>query len=395
MATMNILYYDCFSGISGDMNLAGMIQLGVDPGYLRRELSKLGLDQEFDFKTTRDSRHGIVGTRVDVTLTLPGGRKHRSLQDIERIIEGSGLNESVRNTAGKIFRRLAEAEAKVHGTDTQKIHFHEVGATDAIVDIVGAAICYHVLKVKEVWSSPVEMGGGFVRCAHGILPVPAPATMEILTGIPTTRGAVQEETTTPTGAAILTTLADRFTDSPRLTVEKTGYGIGHRKSDLPNVLRVQLARAEAASSSFWTLEPGRLLQCNLDDMTPEMLGMVMNLLLEKGAQDVHFTSILMKKNRPAVSVSVLCAAADEDRFKRLLFEHTSTLGIKSYRLEKTVLKTAFDQLETPLGPVSVKHALMDGKVIRSKPEFEDCKAIAERHGISIGEVYHQIGKIRK
>ena len=394
MGTMKILYYDCFSGISGDMNLAGMIQLGVDPGYLRRELSKLGLDQEFHFKTTRDSRHGIVGTRVDVTSTSPGARNHRGLPDIERIIENSGLNESVRNTAGKIFRTLAEAEAKVHGTDPQKIHFHEVGATDAIVDIVGAAICHHVLQVKEVWSSPVELGGGFVQCAHGTLPVPAPATMEILAGIPTTRGAVQQETTTPTGAAILATLVDRFTDSPRLTVEKTAYGIGHRQSDLPNVLRVQLARAEAASSC-WTLEPARLLQCNIDDMTPEMLGVVMNLLLEKGAQDVHFTSILMKKNRPAVSVSVLCAAADEDRFKTLLFEHTSTLGIKSYPLEKTVLETAFEQLETPLGPVAMKQALMNGKVIRSKPELEDCKALAERHGISIGEVYYQIAKSRK
>jgi len=391
---MNILYYDCFSGISGDMNLAAMIQLGIDPDDLRRELSTLGLDHEFRLTATRDSRNGIVGTRVDVALTHPDRQEHRSLRDIEAIIENSRLDEPVRITAVRIFRRLAEAEAKVHGTDIQKIHFHEVGAVDAIVDIVGAAICYHSLKVDQVWSSPVELGGGFVRCAHGTLPVPAPATVEILTGIPTTRGAVRQETTTPTGAAILATLVDRFTDSPLMSVEKTAYGIGHRDSHLPNVLRVQLARAKAGSSC-WTVESARLLQCNIDDMTPEMLGVIMNLLLEKGAQDVHFTSILMKKNRPAVSVSVLCPAADEDRFKKLLFEHTSTLGIKSYPLEKTILETAFEKLDTPLGPVTMKHAMMDGKMIRSKPELEDCKALAQRHGISLGEVYYQIGKSRK
>jgi len=391
---MNILYYDCFSGISGDMNLAAMIQLGIDPDDLRRELSTLGLDHEFRLTATRDSRNGIVGTRVDVALTHPDRQVHRSLRDIEAIIENSRLDEPVRITAVQIFHKLAEAEAKVHGTDIQKIHFHEVGAVDAIVDIVGAAICYHSLKVDQVWSSPVELGGGFVRCAHGTLPVPAPATVEILTGIPTTRGAVRQETTTPTGAAILVTLVDRFTDSPLMSVEKTAYGIGHRESDLPNVLRVQLAQAKAEISS-WTVESARLLQCNIDDMTPEMLGVIMNLLLEKGAQDVHFTSILMKKNRPAVSVSVLCPAADEDRFKKLLFEHTSTLGIKSYPLEKTILETAFEKLDTPLGPVTMKHAMMDGKMIRSKPELEDCKALAQRHGISLGEVYYQIGKSRK
>ncbi|MFW5637416.1 MAG: LarC family nickel insertion protein, partial [Thermodesulfobacteriota bacterium] len=212
---MNILYYDCFSGISGDMNLAAMIQLGVDPNDLRRELSKLGLDDEFRLTTARDSRNGIVGTRVDVTLTHPDRQVHRSLLDIETVIGNSRLDEPVRLTALRIFRKLAEAEAKVHGTEIQKIHFHEVGAVDAMVDIVGAAICYHSLQVDQVWSSPVELGGGFVRCAHGRLPVPAPATAEILTGIPTTRGAVRQETTTPTGAAILATLVDRFSDSPR------------------------------------------------------------------------------------------------------------------------------------------------------------------------------------
>jgi len=275
---MKILYYDCFAGISGDMNLAAMIGLGIDPECLRVELSKLGLDHEFELKVRKDSRNGIYGTRVDVILKnqdddaqeqhthgyRPGEEnkphsylydhghqhghghghahgRHRSLSDIESIITGSDLSDEVKNTSLQIFRTVAEAEAKVHDKPLQEVQFHEVGATDSIVDIVGAAICLHRLDVDAIWASPVELGGGFVSCAHGKIPVPAPATVEILQGIPTTRGAVQQETTTPTGAAILATLVDEFTDSPKMVTKKTAYGIGHRKSDIPNVLRVHLA----------------------------------------------------------------------------------------------------------------------------------------------------------
>jgi pyridinium-3,5-bisthiocarboxylic acid mononucleotide nickel chelatase len=323
---MNILYYDCFAGISGDMNLAAMIDLGVAPDYLRAELSKLGLDHEFELNVTSDSRHGIHGTRVDVVLqdwevpphehedsphghahvhedptgghgqslvALPekhahqhanspsghehthsrkdvlqgqhhghadsssnhahshedcpdahrhGHATHRNLEDIGSIILASTLGDAIKKTSLAIFRKVAEAEARVHGKAVHEVHFHEVGAIDSIVDIVGAAICYHRLEVDAVWASPVELGGGFVRCAHGLIPVPAPATVEILQGIPTTRGAVKQETTTPTGAAILAALVDEFTDAPALVMKKTAYGIGHREADIPNVLRVHLAR---------------------------------------------------------------------------------------------------------------------------------------------------------
>ena len=392
---MKILFYDCFSGISGDMNLGAMIDLGVDPEYLRAELSRLGLDGEFELRVRKEARQGIRGTRVDVDLTPRGADPgHRDLRDIEAILARSGLAENVRKTSLDIFRRLAAAEAGVHGQDIDDVHFHEVGATDAIVDIVGAAVCFHRLSVDAVWSSPVELGGGFVRCAHGTLPVPAPATVALLQGCPTTRGAVREETATPTGAAILAALVDRYTDGPSLTVERTGYGVGHRKTAIPNLLRVHLAEAEAPSGGLETV-PARLLQCNIDDMTPEMLGAVMDLLMEAGAMDVHFTPIVMKKNRPATSVSLLCGAADEERFKRLIFRHTTTLGIKSFPMEKTVLARSFERLETPLGTVTMKNALMDGKVIRSKPELEDCRRIARRHGIPLGDVYLQILRSRK
>jgi len=240
---------------------------------------------------------------------------------------------------------------------------------------------------------PVELGGGFARCAHGLIPVPAPATLELLAGVPTTRGAVRQEATTPTGAAILAALVDRFTDAPALTLEKTGYGVGHRDTDIPNLLQVHLARADAAPR-IGTARPARLLQCNIDDMTAEMLGAVMDLFLDAGAMDVHFTPILMKKNRPATCVSLLCSVEDEERFKELLFRHTTTLGVKSFPLEKTVLDIAFEPLDTPLGPVTMKNALLGGQVLRSKPELEDCRALALRHGIPLGEVYRAVGKAR-
>ncbi|WP_243439811.1 nickel pincer cofactor biosynthesis protein LarC [Fundidesulfovibrio soli] len=467
---MKILYYDCFAGLSGDMNLAAMIGLGVDPDYLRAELSKLGLDHEFELVVSEGARHGIHGVRVDVALKNQGGHGHghehlheheqgeesghghghsheheghahhhghphehghshthahdhdhgrshehggsepghhhehghphhghapnRNLADIEAIITGSALSEAVKRTSLAIFRKVAEAEAKVHGKPLGEVHFHEVGATDSIVDIVGAAVCLHSLGVDAVWSSPVELGGGFVRCAHGLIPVPAPATAEILQGAPTTRGAARHEATTPTGAAIIAALADQFTATPALVVEKTAYGIGHREAEIPNVLRVQLARA-AASEKAGRVQDARLLQCNIDDMTAEALGVAMDLLMEAGAMDVHFTPILMKKNRPATCVSLLCSAGDEERFKELLFRHTTTLGVKSFPLEKTVLDISFERLETPLGPVTIKNALQGGKVLRSKPELEDCRELARRHGLTLAEVYAAIAVCRK
>ncbi|GFK95310.1 hypothetical protein NNJEOMEG_03169 [Fundidesulfovibrio magnetotacticus] len=486
---MNILYYDCFAGLSGDMNLAAMIGLGVDPDHLRAELSKLGLDHEFELRVGRDSRHGIHGVRVDVVLAehghghangndhdrhdhehhhghehehgqgrdehqhahgheighahapfgcgtrkhapghgvphdpgvdqgraperepahgharnapstlrdtvshtkchagaVPGHAPHRNLAAVEAIIRASGLSEAVKRTSLDIFRRVAEAEATVHGKPLEEVHFHEVGATDSLVDIVGAAVCFHALGVDAVWAAPVELGGGFVRCAHGLMPVPAPATAEILRGVPTTRGAARHEATTPTGAAIVASLASRFTASPAIAVEKTAYGIGHREADIPNVLRVHLARAEAPAPRN-PVQAARLLQCNIDDMTGEALGVAMDLLMEQGAMDVHFAPIQMKKNRPATCVSLLCAQADEERFKELIFRHTTTLGVKSFPLEKTVLAVSFETLETPLGPVTLKNALLDGKVLRSKPELEDCRELARRHGVPLAEVY--------
>ncbi len=420
---MKILYYDCRSGISGDMNLAAMLHLGVDPARLRTELAKLGLEAEYELRIAAAAKNGITGIRVDVDLLDAGhdheaghhghahehdhahehghahghgqqAHHHRRLSDIEALLAGSALDERVRRTSRDIFRRLARAEATVHGVSVEDVHFHEVGATDALVDIVGAAVCRHALDVDAVWASPVELGGGFVRCAHGVIPVPAPATVELLHGVPTTRGAASAETTTPTGAAILTTLVDTFTATPAMVMERTAYGIGHRDLDIPNLLRVHLGSAGQVAYGAGS-GPGRLLQCNIDDMTAEMLGAALELLMEAGAMDVHLTPIVMKKSRPATCLSLLCAAADEARFTELVFRHTTTLGIKRFPLDKVALDTAFETLDTPLGPVTMKNALMGGAVLRSKPEFEDCRRLAKTHGLSLAAVYEAVAASRK
>lgn len=247
--SMKVLYYDCFAGISGDMNLAAMIDLGVDPDFLTKELSLLKIDQEFSLEITHSKKMGIGGSRVIVHLKNDqhdhhhdhNSALHRNLQSVEKIIDDSNLSPEVKSTAREIFMNVACAEAKVHGKTLEEIHFHEVGATDSIVDIVGAAICYHKLNVDKVMSCPIELGSGFVSCAHGLMPVPAPATAEIVKDLPCTIGAVDHEATTPTGAAILKTLVNEFISTPQLTIRKTAYGIGHRDCQLPNVLRVYLA----------------------------------------------------------------------------------------------------------------------------------------------------------
>ncbi len=408
---MNILYYDCFAGISGDMNLAAMIDLGVDQLFLQAELDKLGLSREFELVVSRDARGGIQGARVEVRL-LSGqcvcshghgsddcqsvknmavaGEAARSFADIRTILMTSMLNEAVRETSLGIFRRLAEAEAKVHGTSVDAVHFHEVGGMDAIVDIVGAAVCYHYLGVDAVWSSPLELGSGIAYCAHGTIPVPAPATVEILHGIPTTRGATDHEATTPTGAAILAALVDTFTTSPAMTVTKTGYGVGHRVTDVPNLVRVHLATVEADTRE--ATKQVCLLQCNIDDMTGEQLGDVMELFMDSGAMDVHFTAIMMKKNRPGTQISLLCPEYEAAKFKELLFRHTTTLGVKSFLLKRTALDRCYSRIKTPYGPLTIKKALLGGKVVHSKPEYEECKNIARRNNIPLLEVYAAVAR---
>jgi uncharacterized protein (TIGR00299 family) protein len=409
-----ILYFDCFSGLSGDMTLAGLVGLGLPEDYLRAELAKLGLPG-WTLRLSPGSKHGIRGLRADVELEPEGearhsillrlGRPHghRSHADIRRLLEDAPIAEGARRRALAIFRRLAEAEGRVHGVEADKVEFHEVGAVDSIIDIVGAAIGLDYLAPDRILCSRIELGGGFVKCQHGLLPVPAPAVVELLRGIPVKSGAVPFETTTPTGAAILAAVVDEFTDDLPFEILKVAYGIGHRDMDIPNALRLYLGeghparpapaadeRAPSAAAGRRGMEEGMVLECNVDDMSPELHGYLFERLLGAGAQDVWLTPIHMKKSRPAVTVSVLCSAADEAKLIDLLISETSTFGLRRYRVDKLPLPRETSEVETSLGKVRVKTAFVDGKPAKWKPEFEDLRAIALKTGLPLREVQQSV-----
>jgi len=412
---MQILYYDCFSGISGDMNLGALIDLGIDEKYLIEELKKLSLSG-YEIKVSRGSRKGIEGTKVDVVLKehhhehihdenehghshghISDNHSHhenRNLKDIEKIIDCSELSSKVKELSKKMFMKVALAEAKVHGKPLYDVHFHEVGAVDSIVDIVGAAICITHLNVDKIMSSSIELGGGFVKCAHGIIPVPAPATVEILKGIPVKLGAVPFETTTPTGAAILAVNVCEFKDNNNFIVNKIGYGIGNRDTEIPNVLRVMLVE-ENNLSNIHEVEnkdsvTQEIVECNIDDMNPELYEYIIDKLFNEGALDVYLTPIIMKKGRPSVKISVLSSTAKLEKMKEVLFKQTTTFGVRSFMVDKTMLQREFIRVNTSYGEITVKEAYYKGEKIKSKLEYEECKKIAQSTGIPISEVYQKL-----
>jgi uncharacterized protein (TIGR00299 family) protein len=417
---MKILYYDCFSGISGDMNLGALLDLGIDEKYLIKELSKLSLTG-YEIKVSRDSRKGIEGTKVDVILREhhhshddsevghSHGHKnnnhshhHRNLKDIEKIIDCSDLSSKVKELSMKMFMKVAEAEAKVHGKPVYEVHFHEVGAVDSIVDIVGAAICLSHLKVDKVMSSSIELGGGFVKCAHGLIPVPAPATVEILKGIPVKLGAVPFETTTPTGAAILAVNVDEFKDDKNFIINKIGYGIGNRDTEIPNVLRVMLVEEvdklvinenkleQVHNVEYHNETAQQIIECNIDDMNPELYEAIIDKLFSEGVLDVYLTPIIMKKGRPSIKISVLCEENKAEKMKEVLFKETTTFGVRSFKVNKTMLERKFTKVNTRYGEITVKEAYYKGEKIKSKFEYEECKKIADNAGVSIIEVYEKL-----
>jgi uncharacterized protein (TIGR00299 family) protein len=412
---MKILYYDCFAGISGDMNLGAMLDLGVDENFLRKELAKLPVEG-YELLVTRDMRKGITGTRVEVLLgnmqdhthekkvhyhlnhqedqhhhhKEEHHQVHRKFGEIKQMISNSGLSEHVKQISIRIFEKLALAESKIHNKAVDEIHFHEVGAIDSIVDIVGTAICIHALAPDKIYSSTVELGGGFVQCAHGTYPVPAPATAEILSGIPIRKGTVGYEATTPTGAAILASCVDLFIDETSFNILKTGYGIGHKDGKLPNVLRMHWCESnDEVNPEVLT---SCIIECNIDDMNPEFYEFIIDLLFEAGAKDVFITPIIMKKSRPAVTLSVLTDHEAEAAIHEVLFRETSTIGIRKYSVEKMMLQRKVELLDTPYGQVRIKTAFYNNKKIKSKPEYEDCIKIARERKIPLAEVYKEIEK---
>ena len=389
---MRILYYDCFAGISGDMNLGALIDLGVDGNHLKSELEKLNIEG-FHLNIEKDIRRGISGTKATVVIENPDNEKHRHLRHVEEIVNNSALSDKVKTTSLEIFKKIAVAEAKVHNIEIQRVHFHEVGALDSIADIVGAAICLDALKVDKVVSSPIQLGGGTVKCAHGIMPVPAPATALIVEGIPVKTGLVQHEATTPTGAAILAATVDEFTEQINFPITKTAYGIGQRDvSEVANVLRVYLSETNENVTDV-TTETATVLECNIDDMQPEQHGYLLELLFDAGASDVWITPIIMKKSRPATTLSVLCQPSKATEMKTILFKQGTTIGLREYPVQKSMLRREEKTVSTKWGDVRIKESYFNGKRVRVKPEFEDCKKLALQHGKSIEEINSEIFKI--
>jgi len=383
---MTVLYYDCFSGISGDMNLGAMIDLGVELSYLKSELGKLNL-KGWDLIAEKDQRHGIKGTKVTVKQ-LVHEHAHRHLSDIETIIGNSLLSDAVKKLSMKIFMKLAVAESAVHGIPIEEVHFHEVGAIDSIIDITGAAICFDALQVEAVYVSEVELGGGFVNCDHGRLPVPAPATIEIIKGIPVRSGGVDFEATTPTGAAIISVLGTEFRPTRPLKIEKTAYGIGHKDHpEVPNLLRVSIGETLTPSGSG---HEAILIESNIDDMNPEFYEYISERLFACGASDVYYSQIIMKKGRPGIVLSVICEPGLEDQIKEIIFTESTTLGLRTFDFKKDTLVREFSKLETAYGKVTVKRSFYNGKEVSAKPEYDECKRIAKESDIPIKVVYNNI-----
>ena len=373
------------------MNLGALVDLGVDAAYLEKELGKLNIEG-FHLEVKPDMRKGISGTKVTVVVENQENEKHRHLSHIEELINKSALSDRIKLKSLAIFDRVAVAEAKVHNISKEKVHFHEVGALDSIADIVGAAICQEYLEVDEIHSSPVQLGGGFVKCAHGMMPVPAPATAEIVEAIPVKSGLVDYEATTPTGAAILAATVDCFSEKMELTIAKTGYGIGQRDGEIPNVLRVYLAETKNEQVDDVVEEEAVMLECNLDDMSPESYSHVMDLLFAAGAADVFITPLVMKKSRPGHMLSVLCNHDTAGNMKEILFRESSSIGLREQVLKKSILRREIVIVHTRYGDVEVKRSYWKGRVVNEKPEFEQCRKLALEHGVTLEEISKEVSK---
>lgn len=381
-----ILYFDCFSGISGDMVLGSLLDLDMDRDLLFDQLNSLNIEG-YRLSVSQKVVNGIAGTDFDVIIDQ-SDKKHRHLPEIETIIASGTMKKEAKEMAMSIFRTIAEAEAKVHNTTIEKIHFHEVGAIDSIIDIVGAAICITTLNPDKIVSSSLHLGSGTVKCAHGILPVPAPATAEILKGIPVYSGDIQGELVTPTGAAIIKTVANEFATLPSMAIEKTGYGTGKKQFEIPNLLRTIWGTEETKKTT--SDEELMLLETNIDDMNPEYYSNLIPLLLEKGALDAYLANIIMKKGRPGNLLSVLCYPNHTSELEEIIFTETSTLGIRKSKIQRSCLERKEIVIDTELGPVKVKAALKEGEFLKAAPEYEDCRAIAQAKNLPLKTVYETI-----
>ena len=383
---MKLAYFDCFSGISGDMTLGALVDAGCDLEHLRIDLRGLQVPG-WELSAEKVWKNGMAATHVQVKTE--DQQKHRSLSAIQEILKNSQLAPEVRDRAAAIFQNLGQAEARVHDVPLEKIHFHEVGAVDAIIDIVGACIGFHALGINRFACSPLNVGGGTVKMAHGTLPVPAPATANLLQGKPTYSNGVQRELVTPTGAAIVATLCDSFGPQPPMSVSAIGYGAG--TADLegqPNVLRLMIGElAEKAVPGFD--QEITVIEANLDDMNPQIYGYFLEKALAAGALDVFTTPVQMKKNRPGTLLTVLCQPADASALMELIFAETTTFGVRSYRAQRRTLPRESVKVSTSYGDVRVKLSRVNGRILHVAPEYDDCRKLAVEKNVPLQQVINE------
>jgi uncharacterized protein (TIGR00299 family) protein len=384
MKIARIAYFDCFSGISGDMVLGALVDAGANLRAIEVELRKLGLEG-WSISAEKVKRGAIFATQVKVETSE--GHHHRGLSVILGRIDKAGLAPRAADRARRIFTRLAEAEAKVHNMPVEEVHFHEVGAVDSIVDIVGAAIAFELLGIDEFACSALDVGAGQVKTAHGLLPVPAPATAELLRGAPMYTSGIARELVTPTGAAIATTLSTRYAQIPEMTLRAVGYGAGSADlTEKANVLRILIGEnATSEAGEHWDA-PVSVIETNLDDMSPQIYGYFVERALAAGALDVFSTAVQMKKNRPGVLLTILCDAAHTARLIDLVFRETTTIGVRTYDVRRKVLDRELVPVETPFGEVRMKISRMNGSVLNATPEYEDCQRLAAEKGIPLKQV---------
>jgi uncharacterized protein (TIGR00299 family) protein len=384
---VRVLHFDCFSGISGDMTLGALLDAGADPAVVRAGLDSLGLPIRLDVARVR--KGGFAATQV--TIDAPEETEHRFLPQVEEILRRGALTDRQRDLALRIFRRLAEAEATVHGMPLDRVHFHEVGALDSIADIAGVAIALDLLDVQRITSRSVPTGTGTVKCAHGVMPIPTPGTAELLKGAPLAPSSIKAELTTPTGAAILATVVQEWAETPIMKVERIGHGAGQRDFlDQPNLLRVFVGEVSGANQTerdqVWMLET------NLDDVPAEIIGYTVEQLFAAGALDVFSTPIQMKKNRPGTMLSVLAPESAVGVLEAILFRETETFGVRRYAVLRNKLQREVVTVRTPWGEIRGKRGWRDGGPVVFTPEYEDCACVARQHGVALREVYAAVRK---
>jgi len=390
---MKIAYFDCSSGISGDMTVGALLDAGLNIETLEKELNKLGLSG-YQLEVNKVVKKGISATQFKVKIKEEG--VHRRFKDILDIFEKSKLNEEIKNETKKIFFSIAQAESKIHQKDIDKIHFHEIGGLDSIIDITSAVIGIKTLEIEEIYSSALPVGKGFVKCAHGVIPVPAPATLELLKNIPIYSGGIEGEMITPTGAGIISTLAKSFGERPLMKIERTGYGAGEKEFTIPNLLRVSIGEKILKDENLkdgYVSDEAVLIESNIDDMNPEFYDYIMEKLFSKGALDVFLTPIQMKKNRPAHMLSIIVYEQNLKEILEVLFSESTTLGVRLREIKRLRLAQQNFIAETKYGKIKVKVGMFKGEIKNIAPEYEDCKKMAKQHQVPLKEVYEEVKKV--